>query len=173
MTCPIGVLLVIFEARPEVVVNIASLAIKSGEYLALMSILINKAENGRLGTDALGSLACRECRNPQRRQGILQFGQSTGRLYPQCTFQNLPSPRLHPSRPNTLRNIGFTRTRQIHRPRHPTRVQLSRLSHPTQHPNPRDGPRRWIVLCICGRECGGREGGESGGGFKSELPGCV
>lgn len=31
MTCPIGVLLVIFEARPEVVVNIAALAIKSGE----------------------------------------------------------------------------------------------------------------------------------------------
>lgn len=30
ITCPIGVLLVIFEARPEVVVNIASLAIKSG-----------------------------------------------------------------------------------------------------------------------------------------------
>ena len=30
MTCPIGVLLVIFEARPEVVVNIATLAIKSG-----------------------------------------------------------------------------------------------------------------------------------------------
>jgi len=30
VTCPIGVLLVIFEARPEVVVNIASLAIKSG-----------------------------------------------------------------------------------------------------------------------------------------------
>lgn len=32
VTCPIGVLLVIFEARPEVVVNIAALAIKSGEY---------------------------------------------------------------------------------------------------------------------------------------------
>jgi hypothetical protein len=30
VTCPIGALLVIFEARPEVVVNIASLAIKSG-----------------------------------------------------------------------------------------------------------------------------------------------
>lgn len=30
VTCPIGVLLVIFEARPEVVINIASLAIKSG-----------------------------------------------------------------------------------------------------------------------------------------------
>lgn len=31
VSCPIGVLLVIFEARPEVVVNIATLAIKSGE----------------------------------------------------------------------------------------------------------------------------------------------
>ncbi|KAI6010678.1 gamma-glutamyl phosphate reductase [Pisolithus orientalis] len=30
VTCPIGVLLIIFEARPEVVVNIAALAIKSG-----------------------------------------------------------------------------------------------------------------------------------------------
>ncbi|KAI0734040.1 gamma-glutamyl phosphate reductase [Fomitopsis betulina] len=30
VSCPIGVLLVIFEARPEVVVNIAALAIKSG-----------------------------------------------------------------------------------------------------------------------------------------------
>ena len=33
VSCPIGVLLVIFEARPEVVVNIATLAIKSGELL--------------------------------------------------------------------------------------------------------------------------------------------
>lgn len=32
VSCPIGVLLVIFEARPEVVVNIAALAIKSGVY---------------------------------------------------------------------------------------------------------------------------------------------
>jgi hypothetical protein len=32
VSCPIGVLLVIFEARPEVVVNIASLAIKSGKF---------------------------------------------------------------------------------------------------------------------------------------------
>lgn len=31
MTCPIGSLLVIFESRPEVVVNITALAVKSGE----------------------------------------------------------------------------------------------------------------------------------------------
>lgn len=30
ISCPIGVLLVIFESRPEVIVNIAALAIKSG-----------------------------------------------------------------------------------------------------------------------------------------------
>ena len=30
VTCPIGVLLIIFEARPEVIANITSLAIKSG-----------------------------------------------------------------------------------------------------------------------------------------------
>lgn len=33
VSCPIGVLLVIFEARPEVVVNIAALAIKSGLWI--------------------------------------------------------------------------------------------------------------------------------------------
>jgi glutamate-5-semialdehyde dehydrogenase len=32
VSCPIGVLLVIFESRPEVVVNIAALAIKSGDF---------------------------------------------------------------------------------------------------------------------------------------------
>lgn len=36
ISCPIGVLLVIFEARPEVVVNIASLAIKSGARIFLL-----------------------------------------------------------------------------------------------------------------------------------------
>jgi glutamate-5-semialdehyde dehydrogenase len=36
VSCPIGVLLVIFEARPEVVVNIAALAIKSGSCLVFL-----------------------------------------------------------------------------------------------------------------------------------------
>ncbi|MCJ1367993.1 hypothetical protein MMC16_007131 [Acarospora aff. strigata] len=35
VTCPIGVLLIIFEARPEVIANIASLAIKSGNAAVL------------------------------------------------------------------------------------------------------------------------------------------
>lgn len=37
VSCPIGALLVIFEARPEVVVNIAALAIKSGKCVVVAS----------------------------------------------------------------------------------------------------------------------------------------
>ena len=35
VTCPVGVILIIFEARPEVVVQISSLAIKSGNAVIL------------------------------------------------------------------------------------------------------------------------------------------
>ena len=40
VSCPIGVLLVIFEARPEVVVNIAALAIKSGGQISPSSPIV-------------------------------------------------------------------------------------------------------------------------------------
>lgn len=38
ISCPIGVLLIIFEARPEVIANIAALAIKSGNAAILKGI---------------------------------------------------------------------------------------------------------------------------------------
>lgn len=38
VSCPIGVLLIIFEARPEVIANIASLAIKSGNAAILKGL---------------------------------------------------------------------------------------------------------------------------------------
>ena len=38
IACPIGVLLIIFEARPEVIANIASLAIKSGNAAILKGL---------------------------------------------------------------------------------------------------------------------------------------
>ncbi|KAG9312815.1 gamma-glutamyl phosphate reductase, partial [Chiua virens] len=47
VSCPIGVLLVIFEARPEVVVNIAALAIKSGN----AAILKGGKESNRTTTE--------------------------------------------------------------------------------------------------------------------------
>ena len=39
VSCPIGVLLIIFEARPEVIANIASLAIKSGNAAILKGMM--------------------------------------------------------------------------------------------------------------------------------------
>ena len=42
VSCPIGVLLVIFEARPEVVVNITALAIKSGKPAVAFEILFKR-----------------------------------------------------------------------------------------------------------------------------------
>lgn len=40
VSCPIGVLLIIFEARPEVIANIAALAIKSGNAAILKGIVL-------------------------------------------------------------------------------------------------------------------------------------
>jgi glutamate-5-semialdehyde dehydrogenase len=42
VSCPIGVLLIIFEARPEVIANIASLAIKSGNAAILKGKVIQR-----------------------------------------------------------------------------------------------------------------------------------
>lgn len=49
VTCPIGVLLIIFEARPEVIANIASLAIKSGNAAILkgQAVCCTKAPSAR------------------------------------------------------------------------------------------------------------------------------
>ncbi|KAH6916043.1 glutamate-5-semialdehyde dehydrogenase [Coprinopsis sp. MPI-PUGE-AT-0042] len=61
VSCPIGVLLVIFEARPEVVVNIATLAIKSGNAAILKggkesnhtTLLLSKAISAGLSRTSL------------------------------------------------------------------------------------------------------------------------
>lgn len=65
LTCPIGVLLVIFEARPEVVANIAALALKSGNAAILKGgkesthsfVAISEAISRGLAALAAGSAA--------------------------------------------------------------------------------------------------------------------
>ena len=47
VSCPIGVLLIIFEARPEVIANIAALAIKSGN-----AAILKGGENPDLSLDS-------------------------------------------------------------------------------------------------------------------------
>lgn len=48
---PIGVLLIIFEARPEVIANIVSLAIKSGNAAILKGFLYSIAIRGGMGAN--------------------------------------------------------------------------------------------------------------------------
>ena len=45
ISCALGVLLVIFEARPEVVVNITALALKSGNLFVLSDSIIRERRN--------------------------------------------------------------------------------------------------------------------------------
>jgi glutamate-5-semialdehyde dehydrogenase len=52
VSCPIGVLLVIFEARPEVIVNIAALALKSGN----AAILKGGKESARTATELVRTI---------------------------------------------------------------------------------------------------------------------
>lgn len=50
---PIGVLLIIFEARPEVIANIASLAIKSGNAAILKGYIYSIAIRGGMRTNVV------------------------------------------------------------------------------------------------------------------------
>ncbi|CAG8574382.1 9627_t:CDS:2 [Ambispora gerdemannii] len=50
VTCPVGVLLVIFEARPEVIVNISALALKSGN-----AVILKGGRESRLSLNVLST----------------------------------------------------------------------------------------------------------------------
>ena len=80
VSCPIGVLLVIFEARPEVVVNIAALSIKSGMYF-----------KAHIAWSANVFGAYRKRRYSQRREGVIEDYNSSVTSYPECVAENLAS----------------------------------------------------------------------------------
>lgn len=94
VSCPIGVLLVIFEARPEVVVNIATLAIKSGMALSFL-----------LRLNQPNVLFIRKCSDLEGGKRVIPDS------YPSCpchrvgSLQNLPTRHLHPSYPNPRRSL--------------------------------------------------------------------
>ncbi|KAL0573437.1 glutamate-5-semialdehyde dehydrogenase [Marasmius crinis-equi] len=83
VSCPIGVLLVIFEARPEVVVNIASLAIKSGNAAILKggkesnrtSSLLSKAISAGLSKTALPSTYVQNIQTRAEVSSLLELDQ--------------------------------------------------------------------------------------------------
>lgn len=77
VTCPIGVLLIIFEARPEVIANIASLAIKSGNaailkggkestasFKAISTVISNALKGTAVPNDAVQLVTTRDAIDP-------------------------------------------------------------------------------------------------------------
>lgn len=89
VACPIGVLLVIFEARPEVIVNITALAIKSGASAPLLGL---QAELIAF------SFPPRQRRHPQGRQGVNPHSKRPVQGHPRRPRHH-PAPfRLHPNR---------------------------------------------------------------------------
>ncbi|KAK5131198.1 hypothetical protein LTR08_001223 [Meristemomyces frigidus] len=76
-TCPIGVLLIIFEARPEVIANIASLAIKSANaailkggkestesFKAISTVISNALESTEVPNDSIQLVTTRDAIDP-------------------------------------------------------------------------------------------------------------
>ncbi|KAH9973619.1 gamma-glutamyl phosphate reductase [Lactifluus volemus] len=91
VTCPIGVLLVIFESRPEVVINIAALALKSGNAAILKggkestrtTAELTRTIQAALGRTALPgtfiqTVETRGSDGTARSRPIHRFGHSTG-----------------------------------------------------------------------------------------------
>ena len=68
VTCPVGVLLVIFESRPEVIANIASLALKSGN-----AAILKAAKNPPTLLRQLHLLSIRPCRNQRSPQMVFNL----------------------------------------------------------------------------------------------------
>lgn len=77
ISCPIGVLLIIFEARPEVIANIASLAIKSGNaailkggkestesFKAIASVISKALEATQVPNDSIQLVTTRDAIDP-------------------------------------------------------------------------------------------------------------
>ncbi|KAI1362120.1 glutamate-5-semialdehyde dehydrogenase [Xylaria arbuscula] len=73
VTCPIGVLLIIFEARPEVIANIASLAVKSGNaailkggkestesFVAISKVISSALEKSQVPNNAIQLVTTRD-----------------------------------------------------------------------------------------------------------------
>ena len=77
VSCPIGVILIIFEARPEVIANIASLAIKSGNaailkggkestesFKTISTIISSALTNTKVPNDAIQLVTTRDAIDP-------------------------------------------------------------------------------------------------------------
>lgn len=131
VSCPIGVLLVIFEARPEVVVNIAALAIKSGSYLSNACRLQSP------------DLVYRKRCDPQRRERILAYVPTPFPCYIRWIVPHVSSRNLYPDNPNARRSLCPSRSGSIYRLSDTEGEQQSRAEYTEQHANSCHGTCGW------------------------------
>jgi hypothetical protein len=147
VSCPIGVLLVIFEARPEVVVNVAALALKSGAG-PLLSPLPPHADGA----------ARRERGDPKGRQGVRTHRRGARSRDPSRTGPHRAPICLRAGCRDTCRGRRAARAGPVHRPRHPAREQRARTVHSARHAHPRHGACRWPLHDLPRRRRRPREG---------------
>jgi hypothetical protein len=102
-SCPIGVLLIIFEARPEVIANIASLAIKSANAAILK------------GSYCSGVGRYLETNSSNRWQGVNRIVQDYRYSHFQGTREHKGPQRLNPTRHNQRCCGSPTSTQPVHR----------------------------------------------------------
>ena len=158
MTCPIGVLLVIFEARPEVVVNIATLAIKSG--MPRVAWLCGERSV---------TVVVRQCGNSQRRQGVQEHCNTPICGNPTGAGDHLSPRNIHPSRTHKRRCLFPPFPGPLHRSGNPKGKQRPRTIHPEQHPYPSYGSRGRSLQRLHRRVCQIRKGRSRGSRFKGTL----
>jgi hypothetical protein len=110
-SCPIGVLLIIFEARPEVIANIASLAIKSANAAIL---------KGWYWSDVVRNF---KTNSTNRWQGVNRIVQDHRYSYFQGTREHKGPQRLDPACHNQRCCGSSASTQPIHRPCHSPWIQ--------------------------------------------------
>lgn len=149
VTCPVGVLLVIFEARPEVVVNIAALAIKSGG-----SPLGAADHSGFLSRLTFFRQRC----HPQRWQRIDQHRNAPVQPHRQGPINHFHPSHIHPVRFDPLRDLLPPCPGQVHRPRDAPRRKRAGHKHQEQHADTGHGSRRRDLRGVPRRVGSGGEG---------------
>jgi hypothetical protein len=137
VSCPIGVLLVIFEARPEVIVNIAALALKSGTCPMLHTR--HAISHGRMH---------RQRSHPEGRQRVRAHSCGASAHDPSCSCAHRAPGGVHTDRRDASRSHRVALSGPVHRPSHPAREQCASARNPAQYADTGDGSCRWALRDI-------------------------
>jgi hypothetical protein len=115
VSCPIGVLLVIFESRPEVIVNLAALAVKSGEL----------SQTYRLVFTLQSTFHRKRCDFKRGKRSQSDYSAAL-QCHQPCIVENLSSGVVRANHTNSGRSHILTGIRSIYRSGHTTGKQVPR-----------------------------------------------